>query len=331
MSYRFLENKLTTLALPTDEQGSYGESLAAARLLFATKGEVRWSSRNEDGRKLDIIFSCDHPWAEAYGAQMRLGQTKEILIALIQVKCGNSFAQEQSGGFKIIYSKLQDVYRTAHAITLLWVNPINAKVYWAYLKPHSKNHRIYGAHHALNPCFSFDLARCQIPSAAPKDGLGLIFSPIDLVDGALRKAARKVYKDYTLTAVISPVLGSIKFGQIGWRHMLRRKRKLEYKKQSLRMMPVIKNVLKHVPSSHIIKDTVFKQKNGWEMRYTTHLLEFSKVKVQKPGKTKSEEVQVVLKLIEGISYPINWHINPRIEGNVKREVIFYSCYFRDKK
>lgn len=112
MSYSFLDSKLGSELILPNEIGTYGESVAAAKLLFATKGEVRWGSRNEDGRKVDIIFSCDHPWAADYGTQMGINQTNEILFTLMQVKCGTSFAQEHNRGFKIRYSTIQDVYRS---------------------------------------------------------------------------------------------------------------------------------------------------------------------------------------------------------------------------
>jgi hypothetical protein len=329
MSYSFLDNKLKSELLLPHEIGNYGESVAAARLLFSTKGEVRWGSRNEDGRKIDIIFSCDHPWAMEYCIQMGLEQADEILLTLMQVKCGTSFALEYKKGFKIKYSVIKDVYRSTHPITLLWVNPINSKVFWAYLKPTAKgHHKIFGEHHILNPCFPYDLARCQISLAAPREGSGLILSPINLNDKALRDKAREFYKKYSQENVISPVLGKITFGQIGWRHILRRTRKLQNKKQSLKMMPVLQNILKHVPSSHIIKDVLIKKKGVWEHRYSTHLLEFNKVKMVDSNTQILKEIKVVLKVIEGIQYPSNWHIDPKIEGNIKREVKFYSCYYK---
>lgn len=94
------------------------------------------------------------------------------------------------------------------------------------------------------------------------------------------------------------------------------------------MMPILLNVLKHVPTNHIVKDVQVKEKGIWQHRYSTHLLQYDKVKMLNNITGKLIDIKVVIKLIEGIQYPKNWQNNPKVEGNVKREVIFYSCYFK---
>ena len=46
------------------DNGNDAEILAASLLLRSIGSEISWSSRNEDGRKIDLICSYDHPWIE---------------------------------------------------------------------------------------------------------------------------------------------------------------------------------------------------------------------------------------------------------------------------
>jgi hypothetical protein len=67
------------------------EILAASVLANAFNAEVRWGSRNEDGSKIDLFISYDHPW-EKKG---------ERIVVLVQVKSGSSYANVKNKQLKM--------------------------------------------------------------------------------------------------------------------------------------------------------------------------------------------------------------------------------------
>src|SRR5690554_7757419 len=70
--------------------GNDAETYSASKLLAALGAEVSWGSRNEDGRKIDLIASYDHPWYD------------ERIIFLVQVKSGKSYGVKLPNGFKLL-------------------------------------------------------------------------------------------------------------------------------------------------------------------------------------------------------------------------------------
>lgn len=61
LKYKPINRRLETRAENIDN-GNDAEVLAASFLVMAIGAEISWGSRNEDGRKIDLICSYDHPW-----------------------------------------------------------------------------------------------------------------------------------------------------------------------------------------------------------------------------------------------------------------------------
>jgi hypothetical protein len=70
--------------------GYDAEKLAAVRALAACGGEIRWSSRMEEGNKIDLLLSFENPFYRS-----------ERLVLAVQVKSGDSYGELTSDGFKL--------------------------------------------------------------------------------------------------------------------------------------------------------------------------------------------------------------------------------------
>ena len=101
--------------------------MATAILAMAVGGEICWGSRNEDGRKIDLICSYDHPWIP-----------KERIIFLVQVKLGDSYGKRTVSGFKLKTNAITSVQRSTHSMCFIWVDRNTESLFWAYISPWDK-------------------------------------------------------------------------------------------------------------------------------------------------------------------------------------------------
>ncbi len=297
--------------------GSDAEKLAASNLITACSAEVKWGSRNEDNRKVDLFLSFDHPW---------IG--KELLIVLSQIKSRNSYGKISGNAFTLKRKAISKSIRTSHAICLIWVDQKTGKNYWAYIHPNSKVlTKKFGSNHEVSPCLKYDLARCISKTTSnPKINYGIIIkniSPDNSINiKELRKRIRTTYR--SIESVKSPILGDIQFTRLGWRHMFRKSRKGIYKHNSIEIIPYLKRLLEKHPTQHWVSNTnTYKQKN-YEFRTTTYILSFNNIKLSK----NKRECKINVKLIEEIGYPIDWKSETLLSQKIVRRVVFQSCNYK---
>ena len=140
---------LQSISLPTLQEsadfnlrnGNDAELLSASRFVMACGAEIGWGSRNEDGRKIDLIVSYDHPWIE-----------KERILVLVQVKSGKTYGEIQNDGFILKTAAKASAQRTSHSICLIWLDRESNKTFWAYIHPNSlSGNQEYGKNHIISP------------------------------------------------------------------------------------------------------------------------------------------------------------------------------------
>ncbi|MEZ9129963.1 hypothetical protein AB4145_25725 [Vibrio splendidus] len=299
--------------------GGDAESLAAAELVLATRAEISWGSREEDGRKIDLILSCNHPWYE-----------KERIIVLSQVKSGSTYGETLQKGFKLKRAAFASAQRTTHSILMLWVDRDQDKSFWAYVHPNSKSSsNSYGAYHDITPATYFDLARCVSRELnLPFGGKGIIIRKRGTDFKVRRRNVQLTYKD--ISSVFSPVLGKIDLTRLGWRHMFRKARASAHKEASLDSIPYIKKIMAQKPTEHAITDVTYSYHNGYNYRQAEHLLKYSQVRLCNTA-ARLVLVTVIVRVLEEIRYPQNWRTSAMLSQHVTRKCVLKTIYHKGEE
>lgn len=297
--------------------GNDAEIYAASKLLTAVGAEVSWGSRNEDGRKIDLIASYDHPW-----------HNKERIIFLVQVKSGSTYGEKLPSGFKLLASAKKSAQRTSHSICIIWADRTANCSYWAYVHPNStKTNQIYGENHSISPAMRFDIARSQSKTLPRKiGGSGIIMAQKESDLKSKRSVALIKYRHLKSQNIINPNLGEVKFSRIGWRHMFRRSRSSENKDSSLMVINYLQRILEDKPTSIYISDFKIETIESFTYRKSEYVLSYDSVKYYDGGSLVRGKV--IIRLIEEIRWPENWESHATLSQQVDREVTFLSCYFK---
>ncbi len=299
--------------------GNDAEVYSASMLLKAVGAEVSWGSRNEDGRKIDLICSYDHPWIE-----------KERIIFLVQVKSGPTYGIKLASGYKLLAAAKKAAIRTSHPICIIWVDRATNSSFWAYVHPLSTIvNQTYGNNHRVEPSMRFDIARCQAKNIPLKQGgKGIIIS--ELIGGLSDKRliALNKYKELKTNPPINPNLGLIEITRIGWRHMFRKTRSANFKDKSLNLIPYLGKILEDKPSDIYITNSNFSEQNGFTYRNTEYVLKFNDVKLYNKTNNTSEKTTVVSRVIEEIRWITNWENDSMLSQNIDRRVVLLSAYYK---
>jgi hypothetical protein len=294
--------------------GNDAEIYSASQMLTALGAEVSWGSRNEDGRKIDLIASYDHPWFE-----------KERIIFLVQVKSGTSYGVKLANGFKLLSSAKKAAQRTSHPICIVWVDRDTKKTYWAYIHPNSTaNNQIYKENHLITPAMRFDIARSQAKFLPRKiGGAGIIITNKTNTLQEKRQLALSNYKLLKKKKIICPNLGEVEFTRVGWRHMFRKSRAAENKDTSLIVINYLHHILTDKPSSIYVSDLKIKDILDFTYRKCEYILSYEQVK-----NIKGEKIKVIIRLIEEIRWPKEWNSHACLSQQVDRKLTFLSCYYK---
>lgn len=298
--------------------GNDAETYSASQLLIAMGAEVSWGSRNEDGRKIDLIASYDHPWYN------------ERIIFLVQVKSGDSFGLKSKNGFKLLARAKKAAQRTSHSICIIWIDRDSKKAYWAYVHPNSttKNQE-YKDNHLIAPSMRFDIARNQAKILPKKvGGSGIIMSDKQLSLKDRRKNALDNYRTIKNSKIINPNLGEIEFTRVGWRHMFRKSRSPENKESSLVVINYLQLIITDKPSSIYMTDLEIQDIADFTYRRCEYVLSYEDVKLSISQNISN--VKVVIRLIEEIRWPTNWDNHPCLSQQIDRKLTFLSCYYKKK-
>lgn len=299
--------------------GNDAEILAASLIVSACRGEICWGSREEDGSKIDLILSSEHPW-----------YPKERMLVLIQVKSGMTYGQKLPQGFYLKSAAIRAAKRTSHAICIVWVCRETNEAFWAYIQPDSKfSSRRYRSFHRVSPATRYDLARCMAKTEFGEcGGAGIIIRNIEGNLNGRRRFVQSAYKN--IGEIFSPVLGKIELTRLGWRHMFRANRSARYKQMSLDLIPYLEKIIPQSPSTHAITNFQEWKKQGYIYRSTEHLLKFERVMCSTKRKKVPQPVTVIIKAIEEIRYPENWHTCATLSQNIDRRTVMRSAYYKFK-
>lgn len=296
--------------------GSDAESFAMARVLLACRGEGFWGSREEDGAKIDLVFSCAHPWASG-----------ERLFVLAQVKSGPSYGNILQSGFELKRKAKEAALRTTHDVCVVWVDRAEARLFWAYVHPTATAAtQQYGAHHEVSPAMLYDLARVAASRrSGATGGNGVTVRRRHSSVTGRRRNVKSAYRDLQLYC---PVLGNIEATRVGWRHMFRKGRSRGNKATSLELIPYLGILLKQWPTAHAITSSTTKLHKGMVHRTCEHLVTYDRIKIQSKSGSPAESARAFVRVIEEICYPQRWDAQAMLSQLVARRVVLRSAYIK---
>ena len=283
---------------------------------MAIGAEISWGSRNEDGRKIDLICSYDHPWFE-----------KERFIFLVQVKSGDSYGEKLSDGFRLKKPAKDAAKLTTHPICVIWVDRDSGNSYWAYIHPGTEGKsQNYGNNHLVAPTIRYDMVRCQAQFLPrKKGGAGIIINEKNSDLATIRKKALTKYKSYQASGLFIPNLGQIEVTRVAWRHMFRKTRASKNKAKSLITIQYLDKIVCDIPTETYICKCEFSEQAGYNYRTSEYILTYKDVKTQN---TSLEKVKVIVRIIEVIRWPKDWNKNSTLKQFVERRNVLLSCYYK---
>ena len=297
--------------------GNDAELLAASRFVMGCGAEISWGSRNEDGRKIDLIVSYDHPWIE-----------QERVLVLVQVKSGPTYGILNGEGFILKTAAKSAAQRTSHSICLIWLERKKNKTFWAYIHPNSlSGNQEYGKNHLISPATRFDIARCQVKTIPIKSGgAGVIMSQSQGDLKTQRLNALKKYKDLKTKNLICPNLGLIEFSALGWRHMFRKGRTADRKATSLTVIEYLDKIIVDKPNDIYISKCEMFEELKYTYRKSEYVLAYDDIEISEAKKVS--KVKVVCRVIEEIRWPTDWINIATLSQHVDRRLVFLSCYYK---
>lgn len=302
------------------QNGNDAEILTASNIIKAFNAEVRWGSRNEDGKKMDLLISYNHPWRNG-----------DRILLVVQVKAGASYGRIKNERLLLYKSVFRKVKRESTSICLIWLDYNSGENYWAYVSPNTKVEATeFGSNHLVSPAIRYEIARYL----AKKNGYNKIGAKgmkikedIDKSNFVkLRNNIRSTYRSYE--AVNNPLLGSVEFTNLGLKHLFRVSRKKEYKLQSLVVLPYLKGILKRVPNKHWINSYNRYKRKSFDFWQYEHILRYKVVTCS--ASVETEKI-VVIKILEEVSFPTMWKSESLLSQKVKRRVVFKSCSLKERK
>ena len=297
--------------------GGDAESYAMAKMILACRGEGQWGSRAEDGCKIDLIFSSQHPWHKG-----------ERILILAQVKSGESYGRLIPDGFVLSGRAKAEAKRTSHGICVIWVDRDTSKLFWAYVHPKTKaTQQCYGALHEVSPATIYDLARCMAAQTATKSGAkGLV---VRKRTGNITERRKRVKQAYRAgSGAQSPVIGRVEFTKYGWRHIFRRGRLKANKSASMDLIPYLKKLLQRFPTKHAINASELCTKGQYQYRTCEHLLKYDGVSIFDKQIGASRKAVAHVRLVEEIKFPELWDATVMLSQSVMRRVVLKSAYYK---
>lgn len=315
LKYKPINRRLETRAENIDN-GNDAEVLAASFLVMAIGAEISWGSRNEDGRKIDLICSYDHPWFD-----------KERFIFLVQVKSGDSFGEKLPDGFKLKTIAKNAAKRTTHPICIIWIDRNNNDSFWAYIHPRTESKpQTYGMNHLVSPAMRYDLARCQAQFLPiKKGGSGIIINEKDSDLKVIRTNSLAKYKSYQVNGLFCPSIGKIEVTRVGWRHMFRKTRSSSNKAKSYTTIKFLDKIISDLPTEIYISKYEFTEQSEYKYRTSEYVLVYEDVKEQN---LPLNSVKVIIRVIEEIRWPTDWTKNSTLTQFVERRNVLLSCYYK---
>lgn len=314
----FIDSKTkTTISLTrklNSQNGNDSEVISAANLIQALNAEVSWGSRNEDNSKIDLLLSLNHPWNNG-----------QRILLLTQVKSGNSYGKVNATSIKIYKKGIKEAKKSKNNICLIWYDHNTKENYWAYIHSNTNSKVVeLGRNHILTPATKFEIARCTMKNVSDSKfnsrGLILNFKNNDSsIISNIRKEIKLSYRKNK--EILNPLFGIIEFTNYGWNHMFRNSRLKKYKRDSLFIVPYLKQLLVFQPDRHWINSfKIHKHKDNY-IQYYEHVLRYGNIK----NNLNDIKYEIVIKLIEEISYPIKWKNENLLSQKILRKVVFKSC------
>jgi len=299
--------------------GDDSERFAASILLIALGCELKWGSRNEDGRKIDLLLSYDHPWLY-----------KERMIMLGQVKSGPTYGASNKNGFTLLGAAKVSVKTIVSPMIMFWVDRVKNQLFWAFLHTHSTlKPQHYSSIHSVTPAIRFDLARVQsMLQMTKKGGKGIILKKKSSLLINNRKLAKECYKQYKMKPLFSPCFGEIEFSNKSWRQLFRKSRSAKNKEASLITIPYLDLILSDLPSKIYVTSHKYEHHNKSTHRLVEYVLHYSQVELYDPITQSNKKTNVICRVIEEIVFPSHWKSIVQISQLVFRRVNLLSCYYK---
>jgi hypothetical protein len=307
------------MALVDRQLGEYGEQEARSRLERALLGTGKQLAGHAD-LGLDLIVQYPAPSIE-----------EEPLLFGVQVKTGNSFAEESKSHWKIKNldrKRFSQWQKVSYPVLFLWVRPTNpAECYWGFIRKNTNiNQFLISKKSQLSPTARYDFALeysrdCNPPSYT--DTFSLLRPP-------LSKGLRPFAKEYYMSQLhgrhfVHPLLGSVAITRNAWNHLTRKKRPAYFITQSLQLLPIVSCAIEN-PTSFVglrrIKHII---RGGWVTDIRLLAFKSSNIPVR-----SRPPIDVICVLREQIIYPVNWINNVSLHKETSRTLSLESIYEKTK-
>lgn len=302
---------------PVDRQlGEFGEQEARHRLERALHGTGKQLAGHSD-LGLDLIVQYPSPSVE-----------KEPLIFGVQVKTGNSFAQDQKTHWKIKNldrERFRQWQKVQYPVLFVWVRPTNpSECYWGFVKKSTDQKRfLISKHSQLSPTAPYDFARefetNPVQNFDDAETFELLRPPLNQ---GLRSTAKNYFKKTLQGKKFShPVLGPVCITQNAWRHITRKKRPQYYISQSLQLLPTVQYVIEN--STKFVGIRRLRRVTRGSQVTVVRLLVFRAEKVRIRSQSP-KNIQCVLR--ECVTYPVDWLSNVNLHQETSRHLSLESIY-----
>lgn len=307
--------------------GHDAEVLAKSKFIIALSGEVNSTSRELDNDKLDFNINFTHPWR------------KEQLIQYCQVKSGLSYGKEiNEDSYETKASLIKELKKQTKSNCLIWVNRKTNNLYWIYIHGKSNPQKIkYANQHRVTPATRFDLARCfeklNFANFSKKGARGITIRELTKGYRENRDYAKRKYKVLKKSKIINPILGQISCSNLGWKHISRRNRKKEFKNTSFNTVDYLYKILSSLPTNIAVLNCKYDLHKNRTWRRIEYILKYKDININSKHGSKSlkKKITVVIRVIETIVYPTNWHNESQLSQMIYRDVTLKSFYYKKEK
>lgn len=299
--------------------GEYGEQEARSRLERALLGTGKQLAGHAD-LGLDLIVQYPAPTID-----------REPLLFGVQVKTGNSFAEDGKSFWKIKnldQKRFRQWQKVPYPVLFVWVRPTNpAECYWSFIRKTTNiNQFLISKRSQLSPTAPFDFALEFTGNHSPQS----VPDPLPMLCPPLSRGLRPFAKEYYTSQLqgrqfAHPALGPVSITRNAWVHLTRKKRPAYFIAQSLQLLPIVPRVIENPTSFVGVRRIKHIVRGAWITDVRLHAFKSSNV----PVKSRLP-VDVVYVLREQVMYPVNWINNVTLHKEVSRALALESIYEKTK-
>jgi hypothetical protein len=296
--------------------GNSGEVLASAILSLIFNGEVqRETLRGEGKGALDLQLK--------YPSFHGVDTTRQLAV---QVKTGASYARWNQRNSTWVLQNIKPEHITKwqennQPVILIWINPEKKiEIYWKFIGSNTSKTFLYlSKSHILTPASIFEIDRLVTISYKKVGGIPKINVKSFATFTETKKWARKEFSK--IKGNFKTSIGDVTISNYVWRHLTRDSKNQSHIKDSLTILPYVKQILKFLPHQIQTTSQTALTYDNFTLTKRKVLLIYRNVKFNDIGTGV-----VYARFEEVIIYSKNWEedflINKSLQYSMKLESIY---------